>query len=340
MIRSVARKARLATHSFLSGSGANRALANARWRQSRVLILCYHGVSLRDEHVWDPELFVTRKFLERRFEMIRSAGYEVMDLGEAVRQLAAGSLPPRAVVLTFDDGFYNFFADVLPLLRQFQFPATVYVPTYHVLNQRPIPLLAARYMAWRCLTTTPATAIWNGRAFGAGDLSLTGRVSREMGEIVQRTAEDHESQLAWMMETARGFGIDWQDFQRERLFHLMTAEETRECARQGVAVELHTHRHRTPRDNNLFNREIIDNKRHLQEITGRAPTHFCYPSGDVDPMFLPLLAGQGVETATTCKTGMATPASSALLLPRFIDTMSQSEATFDCWLSGAASLLP
>ena len=55
-------------------------------------------------------------------------GYRVMGLGEALAALFGdGALPPRAVVLTFDDGYRNFREHAFPILRQFGFPATVYL---------------------------------------------------------------------------------------------------------------------------------------------------------------------------------------------------------------------
>jgi peptidoglycan/xylan/chitin deacetylase (PgdA/CDA1 family) len=58
---------------------------------------------------------------------------------EQMNWLAAESIPvapleriretPGAVAITFDDGFRNFFAEALPVLRQHRFPATVFVVT-------------------------------------------------------------------------------------------------------------------------------------------------------------------------------------------------------------------
>jgi len=64
-----------------------------------------------------PELFVTEAFLRRRFEIIRDGGYMILPLGEAVARLRGGTLPGRSVVITFDDGFYNFIAAAAPLLE-------------------------------------------------------------------------------------------------------------------------------------------------------------------------------------------------------------------------------
>jgi len=67
-------------------------------------------VSLQDEYEWNPELFVTPAFLRRRIEILRDTRYVVLPLGEAVGSLRRDTLPPRSVVLTFNDGLHNFFA--------------------------------------------------------------------------------------------------------------------------------------------------------------------------------------------------------------------------------------
>src|SRR2546426_384459 len=113
MNENLRKAARHSRHMVLTGIravGGFRSIAASAWRRRRLLILCYHGVSLQDEHEWNPELFVTPEFLRRRFEILRDGGYVVLPLGEAVLKLRRGTLPPRCVALTFDDGFYNFYA--------------------------------------------------------------------------------------------------------------------------------------------------------------------------------------------------------------------------------------
>jgi peptidoglycan/xylan/chitin deacetylase (PgdA/CDA1 family) len=110
-------------------------------------------------------------------------------------------------------------------------------------------------------------------------------------------------------------------------------------ARRGFDIQLHTHRHRTPREKEVFFEEVRENRRILEDLTGRSTTHFCYPSGDVDSVFLPWLRELNVETATTTAPNLASPGDDPLLLPRFVDTMNQPEVLFESWLSGARSML-
>jgi peptidoglycan/xylan/chitin deacetylase (PgdA/CDA1 family) len=339
-LRKAARRVRHGALAGLRAVGGFRWIAQSAWRRRRLLILCYHGVSLHDEHEWRRELFMTPQFLRRRFEILRDSGYPVLPLGEAFRMLRRGTLPARSVVLTFDDGFHNFFAAAAPLLEEFGYPATNYVSSYHCVHQRPIPGLTLRYLLWRAAPQRLAPGTLPGQD-GAVDLQDAGqreKLAANLFERMQRLSPDREAQQAWLAQIAARLGIDWDDIVRRRLFHLMTTEEVAEMGRRGFDVQLHTHRHRAPRDKSAFREEILENRRILEDLSGRPATHFCYPSGDVDPAFLPWLRELDVETATTTAVGLAHAEHDPLLLPRFVDTMAQSEVLFESWLSGVGSL--
>jgi peptidoglycan/xylan/chitin deacetylase (PgdA/CDA1 family) len=134
--------------------------------------------------------------------------------------------------------------------------------------------------------------------------------------------------------------VDYDDLGDRRILRLMNPDEVASLARSGIDFQLHTHRHRTPLDEALFTREIDDNRRSLQEMTGQAASHFCYPSGVHDAAFFPWLKQSGVVSATTCDTGIASRDTDPLLLPRVIDTMNLSPIEFEGWISGAGAFLP
>src|SRR5690606_32528553 len=73
-------------------------------------------------------LQITPAFLEAVIVRAREAGFDIVDLDEAVRRLAdAGSRP--FVVLTFDDGYRDNLVHALPILRKHDAPFTLYLPT-------------------------------------------------------------------------------------------------------------------------------------------------------------------------------------------------------------------
>src|ERR1039457_3999344 len=123
-------------------------VAHGRWRQQRLLILCYHGLSLKDEHEWEP-LFVSPAFFRKRLEHLARCRYRVLPLNDAVSLLREGSLPSRSLVITCDDGFHDFHQFGFPLLREFRFPATVYQTTYYSAYPFPIFNLVLSYLFWR-----------------------------------------------------------------------------------------------------------------------------------------------------------------------------------------------
>jgi peptidoglycan/xylan/chitin deacetylase (PgdA/CDA1 family) len=132
-------------------------------------------------------------------------------------------------------------------------------------------------------------------------------------------------------------GDDYAALRARRILTVMTNEEAAEITRQGVDVQLHTHRHRTPNDEALFMREIVENRERIDSFRDSTARHFCYPSGIYRPEFLPWLTEAGVISATTCDPGLASPRSAPLLLPRLVDTSHLSALDVEGWLSGMSA---
>src|ERR1700757_587658 len=132
------RKIKLATLRLLRSAGVFQVVADSHWRRNRLLILCYHGTSLEDEHQWRPALYMDPKLLEQRFETLKRERCSILPLGEGLQRLQSGTLPPRSVAITFDDGTHDFYRQAYPLLKRYQFPATVYQTTYYMDYQRPV----------------------------------------------------------------------------------------------------------------------------------------------------------------------------------------------------------
>lgn len=59
-------------------------------------------------------------------------GYQPVTAAELAASRSGRPLPPRPVVLTFDDAYTDFYTAALPVLRQHDFRAALYVPTAYV----------------------------------------------------------------------------------------------------------------------------------------------------------------------------------------------------------------
>src|SRR5579872_5779345 len=321
--------------SALAALGAEKWVGNSSWRRQRLLVLGWHGLSNEDEHLWRPGLYITPQLFHRRLEILADLGCSVLSLDDALARLWAGDLPPRSVVITFDDGFHDFAARALPVLREFEFPATLYLTTYHVDDQHPLYNLTVSYLLWK--SHGPGRELPDGTPIGnhvEAELAAQAMIRDAITEGLSTAEKDHRAR-----ELAGFLGHDYDDLRRRRMMSLMTADQVRDASRAGVAVEAHTHRHRTPDDLDLMTRELCDNIRRIEQITGRRPVHFCYPSGVFNANYFPLLEREGFRSATTCERALATRKGHRYMIPRWLDREKHTESHYRGWLSGLRPLL-
>ena len=316
--------------------------SNSRWRQSKLLILAYHGISLEDEHLWNPSLFVPTDFLRQRFEIIKQHGCNVLPLNEAIERLYNKTLPEKAVAITFDDGNYDFYQRALPIIREFDLPTTLYLTSFYSQYNKPVFSVAADYLLWKAkskvLDCNSILGI-NERL----DLAVESR-RRRAHELLSafalknKLSAEQKNQL--LDQLCLSLDINYAEFCQKRILQLMNAKEIAEITKAGVDVQLHTHRHRVPLEEQLFKREIEDNRRVITAATAKLATHFCYPSGEYDARFFDWMQSVNVVSATTCETALSTPRTHPFLLPRLVDGCAMSEIEFEGWLTGISQFLP
>jgi peptidoglycan/xylan/chitin deacetylase (PgdA/CDA1 family) len=145
-----------------SGAAAGDVGSGAEGGPRDVPILMYHSI----DGSAAPRFarFVVRPAdFAAQMDHLAAAGYQPVTALDFARRRDAGDLTGRPVVLTFDDGFSDFEAVVMPILLAHRFPATLYVPTAYVgrtaywlrdsgEGQRPI-------LSWRALRDVAATGI-------------------------------------------------------------------------------------------------------------------------------------------------------------------------------------
>jgi len=335
------RSVRRAALTVLKTAGAFHLVQGSDWRRRRLSILCYHGISLDDEHEWRPYLFIRPQQFERRLEILRRGNYAVLPLAEALERLYRNDLPERSVVITFDDGTYDFRVQAYPRIKQWGFPVTVYLTTYYSQLELPVFSLICSYMMWKA------------RAQGKVDLKELGvpdLVVLDSAEARQRTVDQL---VAWAdgqdmsgtqkndiaARLAQLLNIDYRPLVAKRILQLMNQREVKQLSDDGVDFQLHTHRHRMPLNEEMFRKEIGENRERIAQATAGARRHFCYPSGAYRPEFLKWLAAEDIVSATTCDTGIATPQSNPLLLPRLVDTSGRTDLEFESWVNGIAHFL-
>lgn len=102
-----------------------------------VPILTYHSIDYgKGNHFINPENFA------KQMEYIKKKGYAVITLDELVRSIKTRKrLKRNKVVITFDDGYQDNFKYAYPILKRFGFPATVFLVTDYIGNEK-------RFLNW------------------------------------------------------------------------------------------------------------------------------------------------------------------------------------------------
>jgi peptidoglycan/xylan/chitin deacetylase (PgdA/CDA1 family) len=91
------------------------------------VILMYHSIG---EAQTDKKnsLDISLKVFEQQMEFLHRYHYRVIPLLELKNLLKENKkIPSKTVVLTFDDGYENNYTKVLPILKKYDFPATIFV---------------------------------------------------------------------------------------------------------------------------------------------------------------------------------------------------------------------
>jgi peptidoglycan/xylan/chitin deacetylase (PgdA/CDA1 family) len=302
--------------------GAKTARAFSRWVQARVLggalILGYHRVAnvLRDEY----EVCVTPEHFAEQMAALSKFAHPIQ-LSELVRCLKEGSLPPKSVAVTFDDGYADNLYEAKPVLEKYAIPATVFVCTGY----------AGREFWWDELDRLVMSSQ---SALGALRLEVEKNlfiwdqpeVSPEAGLDVRRKfchalynfllALDVEEQSQAMDMIRRWSGVS----SNETTVRALTHDELLQLA-DGGSIEIGAHTRHHPMLPRLAlerqREEIVLSKQDLENLLGKRVNGFAYPNGRATDAAKRIVREAGFAFACTSLHDVVRPAHDLHELTRF-----------------------
>ncbi len=162
----------------------------------RVPILVYHNIQPAAEArgVRAADLTMRPEVFERQMHYLEEQGIPVVSFGAFLDALdGKRTLPPRAVVITFDDGRVNQYERAFPVLKRLGFTATFF-PFVHAMDRNK------RYFTWAQLKEMQAAGMTIG-----SHTSLHVRVDR-MKDAAQMYAEVSGSRETLIQRLGAGAG--------------------------------------------------------------------------------------------------------------------------------------
>ena len=306
--------------------------------RSRAVILLYHRVAAP---MIDPLLLSTSpEHFEEHLAVIQK-DYTPLSLAELAAAHAAGRIPKRAVVITFDDGYADNLHTAAPLLRRFGQRATVFVAgacldgkSFFYDELEEILLLAPRLpktlrikidgaahewelgdWARRPKAPDESYCMWNMES--PADPTPRHRCYRELFALLRGATPATRSRTIRTLRKAAAIGTDSPGGKR-----LMTRTEIRKAAKEGT-LELGAHTRSHPALNRMTpedqREEILSGKQMLEAAAGTPVRAFAYPYGspwDVSLTTVRLAREAGFSTACANTPGPVDSESDIFWLPR------------------------
>lgn len=279
--------------------------------RGRLAIMIFHRVLTAPDPLLPSEPDAGR--FERDMRNVRR-WFRVLPLAEAVRRLADGTLPARALALTFDDGYADNHDVALPILERLGLPATFFVATGYLdggcmWNDRVI-------QAFRQCRSDALDL----RDVGLGVLDVSSAAARRAGVGMvlgrlkyERTAP--REALADRVLTAAG-----AEPPRKLM---MTGDQVRHLAARGMSLGAHTHTHPilARLDASAARDEIARSRDVLQDLVQAPVRLFAYPNGkpglDYGAEHVAQVKALGFAAACSTAPGVAAPDADLFQLPRF-----------------------
>lgn len=279
----------------------------------RLATVIFHRVLPEPDPVFPDEVHA------QRFDAICSwlaAWFNVLPLEEAVARLGNGSLPARALAITFDDGYADNYDVAMPILRRHGLPATLFVATGFLDGGRmwnDTITDAVRHARGETLDLRPTPVAH------LGVLGIATPEARRQTILTLLSAAKYLPREE-RLETARSLAA-CSGFQGESF--MMSSDQLRAWRAAGMQVGAHTVNHPIlallPDDECL--REICASRDTLQQLLGEPVTILAYPNGKPREDYLErtvaLARSAGFVAAVSTAPGVASRQTDLFQLPRF-----------------------
>jgi peptidoglycan/xylan/chitin deacetylase (PgdA/CDA1 family) len=290
----------------LHRSGARRVLAGVRRVVAggrRVLVFGYHRVCEDFEAEAGRSIescLISRETLRAHVAFL-AGRFELATMSRAVEVLSGRAAAPRDLaVLTFDDGYADVLEHGLPVLQEFEAPATVYVSSGVIGEARSFPhdQLYSLLVAWSRTESmrarTPAFArqlIEGVRREPARDLPRRWvyRLIREHepAELERLCAELAAAAEVTALLPPAARALDW--------------EGVRALSAAGWEIGAHTVGHAvvTHLGREDLERELSESRRTIEQRIGMPVRHFAYCNGYYNRLVIDALRRHGYASAVT-----------------------------------------
>ena len=303
-----------------------------RTTRGKVLILTYHRFSREADlaKTSAAEFAAHLAYLKKH--------NQVLSLSDAAENLQNGkSLPPNATVITIDDGYADAYEIAFPILKEFDFPATLFAVTDFLDAKLWLWTDLMRYVLTETTENFLIAEFENGAAIKTKLVDARQRLTaaERVNSILKKLPnEEKEAKIKLIAESLN-----------VKIPALPTSEfapvswaQAREMDADNLRVESHTVTHPILTNVNQaqLDYELHASKERLQNELSRPVKTFCYPNGSLNETIWQAVKNNGYQCAVTTAYGFNQPNANPFLLNRIsaqpaIENFAQSVSGFEAW---------
>jgi len=271
-------------------------------------ILTLHHVRPLRHDAFQPNrlLEITPVFLERLLRRLARRRIDVVSLDEMHRRFIGGDFKRRFVCITFDDGYKDLLRWAYPLLKKYQLPFALYIPT-------SFPDRLGE-LWWVAIEAVIAQNRRIGLVIDGKDQFFECRTVREKRELYDavygylRSMKTEDELRKVVRNLCATYRVDIASFCRDLCMDW--AELTELAADPLVTIGAHTVNHpilkKLPNES-AVRAEMEMSRSVLEAALGKRPQHLAYPVGDATsagPREFRIAAQLGFKTAVTTRPGV------------------------------------
>jgi len=263
-------------------------------------VLTYHRVDDYDENPWlDPGMIsATPQVFEDQMRYL-ATNYQVVSVSDVITALGFGrnrSLPPRAVLVSFDDAYCDFEEHAWPILKHYKIPVTLFVPTAYPDHPERVFWWDRLYYA---VQNTPRIGDLE-TPIGSLSLSIPHRYHVYKALLGYLKSLRHTDAMVLVERFCNDLGV------QSTKSHVLDWGSLRRLSQEGVNLGPHTRTHP------LMNRVSLDDAREeavgslrdLEREVGPTLPVFAYPGGGFSNEIISSLASEGFSLAFTTIRGV------------------------------------
>jgi peptidoglycan/xylan/chitin deacetylase (PgdA/CDA1 family) len=316
----------------------------SRFSKENFIILMYHRIlpSHDDHRETQPGMYVQPdtfqnhlQFLKKNFNIVPLQVLLLKDKGN----LAHSNNKPLCV-LTFDDGWYDFYKYAYPILKENNIPATVFLPTNFMGTNRLFwtDRLAFLLTQRESNERSPSKAPSPSNALISGLDTMQGNYEAKLEKSIEMLKSLRDKEIEEVLsELSSKWNVD--PTPQNRAF--LSWEEVKEMHHSGlITFGSHTASHKilTTLTDNEIQEELIKSRDKLisENIVDTSFIPFCYPNGNFNDKIARMVKEAGYTVAVTTKNGWNNAESDPFTLHRIgiHQDMTSTKAMFGCRIAG------